>query len=105
MEYGDRECSEIENGSSVTLKMQVLIHDGLGAFQSGEGCPCDTESLCCVTLCKRLTCIFVLHRIVLICAKRSLCAAFSVLPYGESFYIRYYASPRSRTEILFPSST
>ncbi|KAJ8408957.1 hypothetical protein AAFF_G00239780 [Aldrovandia affinis] len=26
-------------------------------------------------------------RIVLICAKRSLCAAFSVLPYGESFYI------------------
>uniref|UniRef100_A0A4W5MLV6 Uncharacterized protein n=1 Tax=Hucho hucho TaxID=62062 RepID=A0A4W5MLV6_9TELE len=28
-------------------------------------------------------------RIVLICAKRSLCAAFSVLPYGESFHIRY----------------
>eukprot|EP00064_Thunnus_orientalis_P014640 superscaffoldBa00002569_g14687 len=27
-------------------------------------------------------------RIVLICAKRSLCAAFSVLPYGESFYLR-----------------
>ncbi|KAL4655454.1 CDK5 and ABL1 enzyme substrate 2-like [Arapaima gigas] len=26
-------------------------------------------------------------RIVLICAKRSLCAAFSVLPYGESFHI------------------
>ncbi|KAL7398077.1 hypothetical protein ABVT39_003936 [Epinephelus coioides] len=26
-------------------------------------------------------------RIVLICAKRSLCAAFSVLPYGESFYL------------------
>ncbi|XP_036389427.1 CDK5 and ABL1 enzyme substrate 2 [Megalops cyprinoides] len=26
-------------------------------------------------------------RIVLICAKRSLCAAFSVLPYGEGFYI------------------
>ncbi|MBN3302648.1 CABL2 enzyme, partial [Amia calva] len=26
-------------------------------------------------------------RIVLICAKRSLCAAFSVLPYGESLYI------------------
>ncbi|GLD75561.1 CDK5 and ABL1 enzyme substrate 2 [Lates japonicus] len=25
--------------------------------------------------------------IVLICAKRSLCAAFSVLPYGESFYL------------------
>lgn len=28
-------------------------------------------------------------RIVLICAKRSLLAAFSVLPYGESFHIRY----------------
>ncbi|KAG8537720.1 hypothetical protein GDO81_024030, partial [Engystomops pustulosus] len=27
-------------------------------------------------------------RIVLICAKRSLCAAFSVLPYGESLRIR-----------------
>uniref|UniRef100_A0A8P4GA20 Cdk5 and Abl enzyme substrate 2b n=1 Tax=Dicentrarchus labrax TaxID=13489 RepID=A0A8P4GA20_DICLA len=27
------------------------------------------------------------QRIVLICAKRSLCAAFSVLPYGESFYL------------------
>uniref|UniRef100_A0A096LX76 Cdk5 and Abl enzyme substrate 2 n=1 Tax=Poecilia formosa TaxID=48698 RepID=A0A096LX76_POEFO len=26
-------------------------------------------------------------RIVLICAKRSLCAAFSILPYGESFYL------------------
>ncbi|XP_029974602.1 CDK5 and ABL1 enzyme substrate 2 [Salarias fasciatus] len=26
-------------------------------------------------------------RIVLICAKRSLCAAFSVLPYGDSFYL------------------
>ncbi|XP_034027698.1 CDK5 and ABL1 enzyme substrate 2 isoform X2 [Thalassophryne amazonica] len=26
-------------------------------------------------------------RIILICAQRSLCAAFSVLPYGESFYI------------------
>ncbi|XP_057685438.1 CDK5 and ABL1 enzyme substrate 2 [Corythoichthys intestinalis] len=26
-------------------------------------------------------------RIVLICAKRSLCAAFSVLPYGENFYL------------------
>ncbi|KAM9342089.1 CDK5 and ABL1 enzyme substrate 2 [Pholidichthys leucotaenia] len=26
-------------------------------------------------------------RIVFICAKRSLCAAFSVLPYGESFYL------------------
>ncbi|XP_019963565.1 CDK5 and ABL1 enzyme substrate 2 [Paralichthys olivaceus] len=26
-------------------------------------------------------------RIVLICAKKSLCAAFSVLPYGESFYL------------------
>ncbi|KAK0154563.1 CDK5 and ABL1 enzyme substrate 2 [Merluccius polli] len=26
-------------------------------------------------------------RIVLICAKKSLCAAFSVLPYGESFHI------------------
>ncbi|XP_027026255.2 CDK5 and ABL1 enzyme substrate 2 isoform X3 [Tachysurus fulvidraco] len=26
-------------------------------------------------------------RIVMICAKRSLCAAFSVLPYGESFHI------------------
>lgn len=32
---------------------------------------------------------FVCFRIVLICAKRSLCAAFSVLPYGESFYLRY----------------
>lgn len=28
-------------------------------------------------------------RIVLICAKRSLYAAFSVLPYGESVHIRY----------------
>ncbi|XP_053499417.1 CDK5 and ABL1 enzyme substrate 2 isoform X3 [Ictalurus furcatus] len=27
------------------------------------------------------------QRIVVICAKRSLCAAFSVLPYGESFHI------------------
>uniref|UniRef100_A0AAQ4Q1N6 Cdk5 and Abl enzyme substrate 2b n=1 Tax=Gasterosteus aculeatus aculeatus TaxID=481459 RepID=A0AAQ4Q1N6_GASAC len=27
------------------------------------------------------------QRIVLICAKRSLCAAFSILPYGESFYL------------------
>ncbi|KAJ8360933.1 hypothetical protein SKAU_G00174580 [Synaphobranchus kaupii] len=26
-------------------------------------------------------------RIMLICAKRSLCAAFSILPYGESFYL------------------
>ncbi|KAJ8259947.1 hypothetical protein GJAV_G00175300 [Gymnothorax javanicus] len=26
-------------------------------------------------------------RIVLICAKRSLCVAFSILPYGESFYL------------------
>ncbi|XP_061838284.1 CDK5 and ABL1 enzyme substrate 2 [Nerophis lumbriciformis] len=26
-------------------------------------------------------------RIVLICAKRSLCAAFSIMPYGESFYL------------------
>lgn len=28
------------------------------------------------------------HRIVLICAKRSLCAAFSVLPYGEGLRVR-----------------
>ncbi|XP_060793993.1 CDK5 and ABL1 enzyme substrate 2 isoform X1 [Neoarius graeffei] len=37
-------------------------------------------------------------RIVLICAKRSLCAAFSVLPYGESFYISDPAlsTPRRR---------
>ncbi|XP_061760277.1 CDK5 and ABL1 enzyme substrate 2 isoform X2 [Nerophis ophidion] len=27
------------------------------------------------------------QRIVLICAKRSLCAAFSIMPYGESFYL------------------
>ncbi|GAA6078829.1 CDK5 and ABL1 enzyme substrate 2 isoform X1 [Tachysurus ichikawai] len=39
-------------------------------------------------------------RIVLICAKRSLCAAFSVLPYGESFYIRYHFSPRSTVHDL-----
>ncbi|XP_034733328.1 CDK5 and ABL1 enzyme substrate 2 [Etheostoma cragini] len=32
-------------------------------------------------------------RIVLICAKRSLCAAFSVLPYGESFYLRCVFCP------------
>ncbi|KAG7283481.1 hypothetical protein CRUP_035274 [Coryphaenoides rupestris] len=32
-------------------------------------------------------------RIVLICAKKSLCAAFSVLPYGESFHIRYTLPP------------
>ncbi|TSP68469.1 CDK5 and ABL1 enzyme substrate 2 [Bagarius yarrelli] len=37
-------------------------------------------------------------RIVLICAQRSLCAAFSVLPYGESFYISDPAlsTPRRR---------
>ncbi|XP_066527017.1 CDK5 and ABL1 enzyme substrate 2 [Hoplias malabaricus] len=37
-------------------------------------------------------------RIVLICAKRSLCAAFSVLPYGESFHISDPAlnTPRRR---------
>ncbi|KAI5612397.1 CDK5 and ABL1 enzyme substrate 2 isoform X1 [Silurus asotus] len=37
-------------------------------------------------------------RIVLICARRSLCAAFSVLPYGESFYISDPAlsTPRRR---------
>ncbi|KAG9269490.1 CDK5 and ABL1 enzyme substrate 2-like [Astyanax mexicanus] len=34
-------------------------------------------------------------RIVLICAKRSLCAAFSVLPYGESFHI---SDPALNTE-------
>lgn len=28
------------------------------------------------------------RRIVLICAKRSLCAAFSVLPYGEGLRVR-----------------
>ncbi|XP_035511914.1 CDK5 and ABL1 enzyme substrate 2 [Morone saxatilis] len=32
-------------------------------------------------------CVCLCFRIVLICAKRSLCAAFSVLPYGESFYL------------------
>lgn len=32
-------------------------------------------------------------RIVLVCAKRSLYAAFSVLPYGESAHLRYRATP------------
>uniref|UniRef100_A0A671LEA0 CDK5 and ABL1 enzyme substrate 2-like n=1 Tax=Sinocyclocheilus anshuiensis TaxID=1608454 RepID=A0A671LEA0_9TELE len=36
-------------------------------------------------------------RVVLICAKRSLCAAFSVFPYGESYHIRYKATTVSQT--------
>ncbi|XP_030625049.1 CDK5 and ABL1 enzyme substrate 2 [Chanos chanos] len=47
-------------------------------------------------------------RIVLICAKRSLCAAFSVLPYGESFLIsdpKLEGGPRRRHSSGAISST
>lgn len=53
--------------------------------------------------CLDWCCLFYVHlpsvscRVVLICAKRSLCAAFSVLPYGESYHIRYRAATVSQT--------
>ena len=45
--------------------------------------------------------LFCVPRIMLICAKRSLFAAFSVLPYGDSFELRYYTT-HSQTSRVHP---
>lgn len=69
-------------------------------------------SSCCVVVACRLThhlfCLPVLAvscRIVLICAKRSLYAAFSVLPYGESAHLRYKEStnPKQKAPTIITS--
>ncbi|MBN3293912.1 CABL2 enzyme, partial [Polypterus senegalus] len=77
------------------LGKEVFLETGLltqtGALLSPQSAPLHPPQVGSSTkpqthLCNSLGLETFRQRIVLICAKRSLCAAFSVLPYGESLY-------------------